>query len=168
MGIIVIIATIVVVLLIIRQYKEFSKDAVPKVNKDDKFCAAKDEYKELKFFCVKDKGYHVSVWPKNVDDFDIVRFTIAGITYHKDVAMRRLGETLGVLVAEPDNPHDSNAIRIMTPNWECVGYVPKDVTSEVRRLAGLPCPCLFYIGYIDEEDLFYTCAYVRLDMLNRK
>lgn len=50
MGIIVIIATIVVVLLIIRQYKEFSKDAVPKVTKDDKFCATKDEYKELKFF----------------------------------------------------------------------------------------------------------------------
>ena len=167
MGIVVIIATIVV-LLIIKQYTKFSKDAVPKVNKDDKFCTTKDEYEELNFFCIKDKGYHVSVWPKNVNNLDIVRFSIAGITYHKDVAMRRLGETLGVLVAEPDNPHDSNAIRIMTPDWECVGYVPKDVTSEVRRLARLPCPCLFYIGYVDEEDLFYTCAYVKLDMLNKK
>ena len=77
---------------------------------------------ELKFFCVKDKGYHVSVWP-NVDgyiDLDYVEFNIAGITHHREAAMNHLGETMGILVAEHDNPYDANAIRIMTPDWQCV------------------------------------------------
>jgi hypothetical protein len=27
---------------------------------------------ELQYFCIKDKGYHVSVWPKDYSQFDIV------------------------------------------------------------------------------------------------
>ena len=126
--------------------------------------------KKLKFFCIKDKGYHVSVWPKDVSQFDIIEFQIAGITHHKEAALQRTGETLGFLAPEPDNPYDANAIRIMTPDWQCVGYVPKDRTDEIREHSKLPCPCLFYIGINKENDeqIFYTDAYIRLDMLNNK
>ena len=34
--------------------------------------------KTLQYFCVNDKGYHVSVWPKNYSQFDVVEFNIAG------------------------------------------------------------------------------------------
>ena len=126
---------------------------------------------ELKFFCIKDKGYHVSVWP-NVDgyvDLDYIEFDIAGIRHYKHAAMQRIGETLGFLAAEPDNPYDSNAIRIMTPDWRCVGYVPRDRTSEIRQHTKLPCPCFFYIGVRVEngEAAFYTDAYIRLDIVNK-
>ena len=128
--------------------------------------------KKLKFFCIKDKGYHVSVWP-NVDgyvDLDYVEFNIAGITHHREAAMNHLGEAMGILVAEPDNPYDANAIRIMTPDWQCVGYVPQDRTDEIREHTKLPCPCLFYIGAREKNGdlIFYTDAYIRLDMLNNK
>lgn len=127
---------------------------------------------ELKFFCIKDKGYHVSVWP-NVDgysDLDFIEFDIAGVTYHKSAAMQHLGETLGFLSAEPDNPYDHNAIRIMTPDWQCVGYVPKDRTDEIRHHTKIPCPCFFYIGVRIEngEHVFYTDAYIKFDLLNNK
>lgn len=134
--------------------------------------SSKSQTQELKFFRIKEKGYHVSVWP-NVDGYinlDYVEFNIAGITHHREAALNHLGETMGVLVAEPDNPYDANAIRVMTPDWQCVGYVPKDRTDEIREHTKLPCPCLFYIGIHKEngEQIFYTDAYIRLDMLNNK
>ena len=124
----------------------------------------------LKFFCIKDKGYHVSVWPKDVYIPDYIEFDIAGISYHKEAAMQRLGETLGFLAEEPDNPYDSNAIRIMTPDWQCVGYVPKDMTAQIREQTKLPCPCFFYIGVRSEDgdQIFYTDAYIKLDLTNPK
>ena len=129
-----------------------------------------DDAEELKFFCIKDKGYHVSVWPKDVSQFDIIEFQIAGITHHREAALNHLGEAMGILVAEPNNPYDANAIRIMTPDWQCVGYVPQDRTDEISEHTKLPCPCLFYIGVRNEngEQIFYTDAYIRLDMLNPK
>ena len=128
--------------------------------------------KKLKFFCIKDKGYHVSVWP-NVDgyvDLDYVEFNIAGIIHHREAAMNHLGENMGILVVEPDNPYDANAIRVMTHDWQCVGYVPKDRTDDIREHTKLPYPCLFYIGINKEnvEQIFYTDAYIRLDMLNNE
>lgn len=127
---------------------------------------------EQKFFRVKDKGYHVSIWP-NVDGYaglDYIEFDIAGITHHKAAAMQRHGETLGFLSAEPDNPYDHNAIRIMTPDWQCVGYVPRDMTDKIRSHTKLPCPCFFYIGVRSEngEQIIYTDAYIKIDMTNRK
>jgi len=123
----------------------------------------------LQFFCVKDKGYHVSVWPKDRYEYDIVHFYIAGITHYKHTAMKHLGETMGFLAAEPDNPYDENAIKIVTPQWETVGYVPRDMTAEVRKHTNLPCPCPFYIGYYnDREDIhFYTDAYIDLNYTNK-
>lgn len=126
------------------------------------------EVQELKFFCIKDKGYHVSVWPKDVYKPDFIEFEIAGITHHADVAMKHLGENVGYLLPEPDNPNDANAIRIMTTDWQSVGYVPRDMTATIREQVTLPCKCYYYIGHYIHGDTgdkieFYTDAYIDLN-----
>lgn len=122
---------------------------------------------ELKFFCIKDKGYHVSVWPKDVYQPDFIEFEIAGITHYADVAMKHLGESMALLVAEPDNPHDPNAIRVMTSDWQLLGYVPRDMTNTIREQVSLSCPCCVYIGYREDDDVFYTDAYINLNLIKK-
>lgn len=112
---------------------------------------------ELKYFCIKDKGYHVTVWPKDYNHFDMVRFNIAGIEYRDNID-EYLGESVGVLEAEPTNPYDSNAIKILAHDGHHVGYVPKDMTAEVRKVANLPCPCFFYIG--KRNGIYFSDCYI--------
>jgi hypothetical protein len=112
---------------------------------------------ELKYFCVKDKGYHVSVWPKDHSQFDIVEFNIAGMS-HRDNIDEYLGEFKGTLEAEPDNAYDSNAIKVLAADGNHVGYVPKDMTSEIRSEATLPCSCYCYIGCND--GIYYSDCYI--------
>jgi hypothetical protein len=126
------------------------------------------EVQELKFFCIKDKGYHVSVWPKDVYQPDFIEFEIAGITHHADVAMKHLGESMALLVAEPDNPYDPNAIRVMTSDWQLLGYVPRDMTDIIHEhTSGSTCPCFIYIGYREDDDVFYTDAYINLNLIKK-
>ncbi|MBO5707623.1 MAG: HIRAN domain-containing protein [Bacteroidales bacterium] len=126
------------------------------------------EVQELKFFCIKDKGYHVSVWPKDVYQPDFIEFEIAGITHHADVAMKHLGESMALLVAEPDNPYDPNAIRVMTSDWQLLGYVPRDMTDIIHEhTSGSTCPCFIYIGYREDDDIFYTDAYINLNLIKK-
>lgn len=126
------------------------------------------EVQELKFFCIKDKGYHVSVWPKDVYQPDFIEFEIAGITHNADVAMKHLGESMALLVAEPDNPFDQNAIRVMTSDWQLLGYVPRDMTDIIHEhTSGSTCPCLIYIGYREDDDVFYTDAYINLNLIKK-
>ena len=121
---------------------------------------------ELNFFCVKDKGYHVSVWPKDqgYEGLDYIEFQIAGISHYKATAMKHLGESLAILAAEPENPYDSNAIRILTSDWQLLGYVPRDMTDEIRRNTSISCPCFIYIGYRPDEDTFFTDAYIKISL----
>lgn len=123
---------------------------------------------KLKFFCVKDKGYHVSVWPnvQGYQNLDYIEFDIAGITHYKATAMKHIGESLAILAEEPDNPYDPNAIRILTSDWQLLGYVPRDMTDEIRRHTSLSCPCFVYIGYRPDEDTFFTDAYIKSSLSN--
>jgi hypothetical protein len=114
---------------------------------------------ELRYFCIKDKGYHVTVWPKNYSSFDIVRFHIAGIEYRGNLD-KYLGEFKGTLEAEPTNAYDSNAIKVLAPDGHHVGYVPKDTTAEVRKVTNLPCPCFFYIG--KRNGIYFSDCYIPL------
>jgi hypothetical protein len=98
----------------------------------------------LKYFCINDKGYHVSIWPKEHNQFDIVEFNIAGLSYCKGIA-KYLGEFAGTLEAEPTNQYDSNAIKVIAPDGHHIGYVPRDMTREVRKAVTLPCSCFCYI-----------------------
>ena len=70
-----------------------------------------------------------------------VRFDIAGLKYRSGIS-RCLGEFDGALVAEPDNPHDPQAVKIIHPNGTHVGYVPRNVNGDsVRIPSRLPRPC---------------------------
>lgn len=110
--------------------------------------------KEIRYFCIKDKGYNVSVWPKDHDQFDCLEFTIAGITHYD--AGSYIGECIAMLKPEPDNPYDSNAIAIFATDGKKLGYVPKDMTNSVRQYTQLPSFCYFYIGCC-QGTLFSDC-----------
>ena len=114
---------------------------------------------QLQYFCIKDKGYHVSVWPKDHDQFDILEFNIAGMSY-RDNINNYLGEFKGTLEAEPANPYDSNAIKVLAVDGHHVGYVPKDITAEIREVTTLPCPCFCYIG-CNDGTYFSDCYILR-------
>lgn len=116
---------------------------------------------ELQYFCIKDKGYHVSVWPKDqgFQGIDYIEFDIAGIT-HVEHVDDHLGEFIAKLVPEPTNPYDANAIKIVTANGHRIGYVPKDMTQSVREFViKLPCQCYCYIGINDGT--YFTDCYIK-------
>ena len=112
---------------------------------------------ELQYFCIKDKGYHVSVWPKDYSQFDVVEFNIAGLT-HRDNIDNYLGEFVGILQPEPTNPYDNNAIKVLASDGHHVGYVPKDMIAEVRTNSDLPCACFCYIG--KNNDTYFSDCYI--------
>ena len=114
---------------------------------------------ELQYFCIKDKGYHVTVWPKDNRIGEVLEFTIAGMSYRDDID-DYLCEHVGTMEPEPTNPYDSNAIKILAEDGHHVGYVPKDMTSKVRKSATLPCPCYFYIG--KNDGTYFSDAYIKL------
>ena len=133
------------------------KPTISRVPSGSPACSADAPVQKLKYFCIKDKGYHTSVWPKDYDQFDIVEFNIAGIS-HRDNIDDYLGEFKGTLEAEPTNAYDPNAIKVLAADGHHVGYVPKDMTKEVRDNAQLPCPCFCYVGSNDGK--YYTDCYV--------
>ena len=111
----------------------------------------------IKYFCIKDKGYHVSVWPKDQLVGDYLEFPIAGISHRENIG-NYLGEHLGTLEEEPDNPYDANAIKILAGDGHHLGYVPMDQTQHVRNFTTLPCPCYIYIGKNDE--IYFSDCYI--------
>jgi hypothetical protein len=113
--------------------------------------------KELQYFCIKDKGYHVSVWPKDQGIGDYLEFPIAGITHGEHVD-EHLGEFAATLEPEPTNPYDQNAIKIVTSEGHRVGYVHKDQTAYVRDFTTLPCRCYCYIG--TNDGMYFTDCYI--------
>jgi hypothetical protein len=112
---------------------------------------------ELQYFCIKDKDYHVSVWPKDYSQFDIVEFNIAGMS-HRDNIDDYLGECVGTLEPEPTNEYDPNAIKVLAADGHHVGYVPKDMTDEIRDNVTLPCQCYCYIG--ENDGVYFSDCYI--------
>ena len=119
---------------------------------------------KLKYFCIKDKGYHVSVWPKDqgMQNLDYIEFDIAGMSFRENIE-EYIGEHSGTLEAEPTNPYDANAIKILAEDGHHVGYVPKDMTAEVRKHSKLPCRCYFYIGENDGSYFSDCCIKYNYD-----
>ncbi len=115
---------------------------------------------ELRYFCIKDKGHHVSVWPKEqgIPGLDYIEFNIAGITHGEHID-DHLGEFVATLEPDPTNPYDQNAIKIVTSNGDRIGYVPKDQTAYVRDFATLPCRCYCYIG--TNDGFYFTDCYIQ-------
>ena len=113
----------------------------------------------LKYFCIKDKGYHFTVWPKDYDQFYIVDFNIAGMSYSENIH-DYLGEFKGTLKAEPTNAYDPNAIKVLAYDGHHLGYVPADMTSEIRNNATLPCQCFCYIG--ENDGVYFSDCYIKI------
>ena len=113
----------------------------------------------LRHFCIKDQGYHVRVWPKvqGIQGIDYLEFSIAGIT-HGEHVNEHLGEFIAALVADPTNPYDSNAIKIVTREGHRIGYVPRNTTTDIRSFTKLPCTCYCYIGV--NNNTYYTDCYI--------
>ena len=90
---------------------------------------------------------------------DYIEFNIAGMS-HRDNIEDYLGEHAGRLEAEPSNPYDHNAIKILAGDGHHVGYVPKDMTAEIRRHTSLPCKYYFYIG--ENDGAYFSDCYIKL------
>lgn len=114
---------------------------------------------QLQHFCVKDKGHHASVWPKvqGIQGIDYLEFSIAGIT-HGEHVNEHLGEFIAALVADPTNPYDLNAIKIITREGHRIGYVPRNTTTDIHSFTTLPCACYCYIGI--NNNTYYTDCYI--------
>lgn len=114
---------------------------------------------ELQYFCIKDKGYHTSVWPKDQPIGGYIEFNIAGIS-HREGIDSHLGEFVATLEPEPTNPYDENAIKILAPDGHHLGYVPKDTTDAIRDIATLPCSCYCYIG--ENNGTYFSDCYIEI------
>ena len=99
---------------------------------------------------------------------DIYRTSVAGINFRrgiKDLAGTTFDATL---IAEPNNKHDPNAIKIVSFDGRHLGYIPADETDAVRQfLSGtLPHPCRVHVDegeeevYNEDTDRFRTKTYL--------
>lgn len=115
--------------------------------------------KYLRYFCTNEKRCHVSVWPKDQKLGDYLEFDIAGMTFRQGID-KYIGEHVGILEAEPTNPYDANAIKILSEDGHHVGYVPKDQTQFVREFGSLPRICYFYIGDKQDSGGYFSDCYI--------
>lgn len=60
---------------------------------------------------------------------------IAGINYAGDLE-NYVGNFNGVLVPEPENEFDTDAIKVLCADRKHLGYIPKEGTSQVREFIG--------------------------------
>lgn len=114
---------------------------------------------DLQYFDMTIKDYYANAWPKRREHGQCIDFWIAGITYRENIDSH-LGECKGRLVPEPNNPHDRFAIRIEAPDGFHLGYVPRDMTAEIREYKQLPCECFCLI--IKHRGRYVTDCYVVL------
>lgn len=88
---------------------------------------------------------------------DYIRFDIAGMNYRNNLN-NCLGEFDGWLIAEPDNPHDSSAVKVVHANGQHIGYVPRNYDGDsVKYYKHFPCACHGYIAR-GERGYYGVCA----------
>lgn len=77
---------------------------------------------------------------------------IAGINYRQGIN-RYIGRVECVLVPEPQNEYDPNAIKVVASDRHHLGYIPSDMTDFVRSMAGeeFPMHCICYIDEVEDE-----------------
>ena len=117
----------------------------------------------LKYFGFKNNGHSISVWPHNNTIGGQIEFYIAGVSYREGID-NYIGETEGQLVAENDNPHDSNAIMVLAADGHHLGYVPKELTLNIRKSVKLPYNCYCYIAkHVENGEVkYFTSCYIIL------
>lgn len=73
------------------------------------------------------------MWTSVFENLTILN--IAGINYHGNLSTY-VGDFNGVLVPEPKNDYDPNAIMIKCEDGKHLGYVPENLTDMVRDIIG--------------------------------
>ena len=104
------------------------------------------------------RGAYRGELPKLIDDYyytsvfnQLIIFPISGINYRGNLSSYE-GEFKGVLVPEPKNDYDPRAIMVKCEDGKHLGYVPEDLTSSVRRIAGEDFKRYRITGYITERE----------------
>lgn len=65
------------------------------------------------------------------------------------------------LEAEPDNPYDKNAIKVMHEEIGQLGFIPKEQTKHIRKFCPLDkMRIYFYANYCIEKNKFYSNLYI--------
>jgi len=69
-------------------------------------------------------------------DHRVYYFRVAGVAHHQVAAQSDSFAPLSqvFLVREPSNPADPNAIQVLSPTRECVGYVPRGAAAQMSAL----------------------------------
>ncbi len=76
--------------------------------------------------------YYSSIYPDH-----LMILNIAGINYRGNLKAY-VGDFNGVLVPEPKNDYDPNAIMIKCEDGKHLGYIPENMTEDVRYMIGHP------------------------------
>ncbi len=76
-------------------------------------------------------GRFTSIYP-----YKLMILGIAGINYRGNLKSY-VGEFKGVLVPEPKNDYDPNAIKIVCEDGKHLGYIAENMTQEVRDFIGV-------------------------------
>lgn len=89
-------------------------------------------------------------YPESIyDDLDII--PIAGINYRGNLSAYE-GYFNGVLVPEPKNDYDPNAIMIKCEDGKHIGYIPEDTTDSIRNVIGKDFTRHRIKGHIDQRE----------------
>ena len=89
------------------------------------------------------------MWTSVFNHLDIIN--IAGINYRGNLSAY-VGDFNGVLVPEPKNDYDQNAIMIKCEDGKHLGYIPEDLTDMVRDTIGQDFQRYRITGHIFEHE----------------
>ena len=94
-------------------------------------------------------------------------FAIAGYQFYEGESVEhhlKSGDSLK-LNAEPDNPHDENAVEILTKNNVKLGYVPKNDNKALSRLLQQSAKVEANIEVIDLENVSWLRVWVGVRLI---
>lgn len=60
-------------------------------------------------------------------------FKVAGVSFHKQKVESLTEGDILTLERDPENKYDSNAVKILNPEGEMIGFVPKEFNSAIVR-----------------------------------
>ena len=102
------------------------------------------------------------MWTSVFNHLDIIN--IAGINYRGNLSAY-VGDFNGVLVPEPKNDYDPNAIMIKCEDGKHLGYIPENLTDMVREIVGSDFQRYRITGHIfdnEDENHKYFTGYINL------
>ena len=102
------------------------------------------------------------MWTSVFNHLDIIN--IAGINYRGNLSAY-VGDFNGVLVPEPKNDYDPNAIMIKCEDGKHLGYIPENLTDMVREIVGSDFQRHRITGHIfdnEDENHKYFTGYINL------